>query len=89
MRRVKLLGSKLIVKRKRVQSILDLSAAKSIDPTEGEVVAMSEDCQGIVEIGDLIVYGKYAAFPIEDEEENLYIMDSGDILYIVEEEINA
>ena len=78
-------NGKLIVRQARIETrkiILPNMQSAEVQKAEGIILAKGNGIELPIDVGDYIVYGKYAAWPLpEGEEDNLYVVDSGDILY--------
>jgi len=77
-------NGKIIVRQAKVESkVIFLPQGNSADvqKAEGYILALASDVENF-EVGNYIAYGKYASWELpEGEEENLYIVDCGDVLY--------
>ena len=69
--------------KKTKSGIVIPDTAKEEKPQQGEVVAVAADCEE-VNIGDVIVYDKYAGNQVKVDNLEYVIVKSEDILAIVE-----
>ncbi|MEJ6950775.1 co-chaperone GroES [Natronospora cellulosivora (SeqCode)] len=57
--------------------------AKAEKPQQGEVVAIAADCESL-NVGDVVVYDKYAGNKVKVDDVEYVIVKSEDVLAIVE-----
>ena len=68
--------------------VLPDTAQKDEKPQQGEVVAVGDKCcedgESPVEVGDTVVFDKFAGSNIELDEEEFIILDLDDVLAVIE-----
>lgn len=83
---IKPFTTRLIVKQKEVKQvglIIIPENAKSMEATEGTVVAAGEEVS-LVGVGDSVFYGRYAGFKLERAGEEYRMMDQADLLGLIQ-----
>jgi len=86
------LFSRLIIKKKEVKQvglIIVPHNAKSMETSEGEIVAIGGEVDAL-KVGEYVIYGKYAGAPIEiDGNAGKYvIMNQEDVIAKVESKLD-
>lgn len=78
-------NGKLIVRQATIETkfvVIPNKGSAEVQKCEGYVLAVADDVEKPINVGDYLAYGQYAALPLpEGKEDNLYMVDSGDILY--------
>ncbi len=76
---------KLVEREETTSSGIVLPDTAKEKPQTAEVVAIGDSADIRVGEGDIVVFAKYSGTEIELDDENYLILDSDDILGIVEE----
>ena len=64
--------------------IPDTAKEEEKKPQQGEIIAIGDECEAPIEIGDTVVFDKYAGSNINIDEEEFVILDIDDVLAILE-----
>ena len=86
---IKVLKNKVLVLPDEVENvtksgiILSLKGKNEEHPTNGTVVAIGDDKNLILRVGDKVIYNKYSGNTIEVEGKNYVILKESDILCII------
>ena len=89
MNKVKVLGDRVLVKPEEINDktekglFLPPSAVKNNEPMTGEIVGVGHEASIDVKEGDNVLFKKYAYTTIDYEEVEYFVIDSDDILGIV------
>ena len=69
--------------------VLPDTAKKEEKPQYGEVVAVGDKCcednEGLLSVGDKVVFDKYAGSKVELDEEEFVILSVDDVLAVIED----
>lgn len=85
---IKPLFSRIIIKKKKLTQvglIIIPNNAKSMETSEGEIVACGDEAD-TVKVGDYVIYGKYAGHKMElkDDGNEYVVLNEEDVIAIVE-----
>jgi chaperonin GroES len=82
-------GKRVVVKRDEVSEVsagglyLPPVATDKEKPRKGTVLSISEDSDGKIVVGDVIIFGKFAGLEVEHEDEHYLILKLEDVSGIV------
>lgn len=82
------LFSRVLIAREKMQStsriIIPDDVSKRNAPAKGTVIAVGPTCDPSIEVGQVVLFGRYAGDWIKDGEQEVYIAQDEDILAIEE-----
>ncbi len=64
--------------------VLPDTAQKDEKPQQGEIIAIGDECEAPINIGDTVVFDKFAGSNINVDEDEFVILDIDDVLAVIE-----
>jgi len=86
---LKPLFARVVIERETLKHgsiIIPEDAGKRNAPAKGVVVAMGPECDESIQVGQSVLFGRYAGDWFEDGDREVYVCQDEDIIAVIEDE---